>query len=89
LDGQWSTLRYLTVDSRRSDARRSDGQWSMLGCSTTDGRTTTDDDRPTMTDARRVHHEANADDLALRCAPHQRLLWLIFYFIFHDLNDLE
>ena len=59
------------------------------GWSTTDGLTMTDNDRPTMTDARRVQREANADDLAAvrrRNAPANGCSGNFFFNIFYDLK---
>jgi len=69
VNGRRLDARQSTANARMVNGQRSDARWLTLGCLTTDGQTTTDDDRPMMTDTCRVHHEANADDLALRCAP--------------------
>jgi len=80
VNGRWLDARQSMADGWMLNGRCSDAQWLTLGCSTMDGWTMTNDDRPTMTDARRVHHEANTDDLALRCAPMVALVNFLFYF---------
>src|SRR5260221_14110363 len=82
-DDAWSTVgqRRSTTDQRRPtkvDGRMLDG-W-MLGWSTTDGWMTTDDDRPTTTDARCVQREANTDDLAAVRANGFSGVFFFFFF---------
>jgi len=55
----------------------------------TDGLTMTDNDRLTMTDARHVQHEANADDLAAvqrQNTPTNGCSGKFFFNIFYDLT---